>query len=87
MALAESFDFLARRPHVPAVAAGGLYRRHGAGNLVETARVLSVHPDELGIAHVRYQVSIRQGTETRDEEERMLNLRSFAERYRERVDG
>ncbi len=87
MSLAESFDFLGRRSQSAAVATGDVYRRRAAGNVVETARVLSVRPDDQGIAHVRYQVSIQQGPETRACDERLLNLQSFVERYRERVEA
>ena len=87
MSLADSLDFLTRRSPVPDVATGAVYRRRGLGNVVETAHVLSVRPDEMGIAHVRFQVRIQQSGATQLQEERLLNLQSFAERYHERVGG
>lgn len=69
------------------VEVGSVYRRTGPGDLVETARVLSVSPDAAGIPHVRYEVSIKRPAFAEMEDRRTLNLESFAERFAERIEA
>ncbi|RDD63925.1 hypothetical protein [Ferruginivarius sediminum] len=85
--LAERLDIFGRRYRRQPVAAGAVYRRLGADNTVETARVLSIGEDIQGIPHVRFRVSIRRAEIAYVDEERILSQECFAERYRERVDG
>ncbi|HSK39954.1 MAG TPA: hypothetical protein VK943_09310 [Arenibaculum sp.] len=62
---------------------GSVYRRTHFGQVVETARVLSVAADGAGIPHVRYTVHYEK-CETSDEL-RTLALSSFAALFGERV--
>jgi hypothetical protein len=66
------------------VTVGSIFRRTHA-DVVETAKVLSVSPDSFGIPHVRYNVSFQRRTRgVTTEGQRVLSLRTFAERYTER---
>jgi hypothetical protein len=84
--LADRLDFLARRPRTR-VQAGATYCRRGADHTLETAEVHSVGKDEMGIDHVRFHISIKRGETKFVDEERILSLSSFAERFRERVEA
>ena len=54
--------------------------------MVETAQVLSVGTDSFGIPHVRFQVSFRRPDRSLfDGGARMLALKTFADRYTERM--
>ena len=68
---------------------GATYRHNGPGNIVETAQVLHVGPDPMGIPHVRYKVMVEQLRERRTyfQEWRTLNLESFATYFSETVDA
>ena len=69
------------------VRAGAVFRRVHADQLIETARVLSVKPDQNGIPHVRFSVSFERARFARlDVGTRMLALASFTEAYREPVE-
>lgn len=86
--LAERLDiFSARRYRRQPVTEGAVYRRLGTDDSVETARVLSVGEDVLGIPHVRFRVSIHKAQTAYVDEERILSEECFTDRYRERVDG
>jgi hypothetical protein len=63
---------------------GGLYRRPDTGPVTETAEVLEVGKDNLGIPHVRFQLYVIRGSDARVEQ-RTLALETFYTRYRERV--
>jgi hypothetical protein len=63
---------------------GGLYRRTVAGPVTETAQVLAIAQDEMGIPHVRFQLQVARGPDKRTEQ-RTLALDIFYARYRERV--
>jgi hypothetical protein len=79
------------KPHreAPEVREGAVYRHNGSGSLVETAQVLHVGPDPMGITHVRYKVIVEQLSERRTnfQEWRTLNLESFASYFSETVDA
>lgn len=64
---------------------GGTYVHRGAGNVVETARVIDVGPDGMGIPHVRFEVLVERSKErhTHFEAVRTLNLQTFAETFSE----
>jgi hypothetical protein len=63
---------------------GARYRRAAAGAVTETAQVIGIAPDRMGIPHVRFQLQVARGTDTRTEQ-RTLALDIFYARYRERV--
>ena len=65
---------------------GSIFRCNHVGNEVKTAKVLAVGTDSYGIPHVRYHVSFpRPNRPFIDEGPRMLALKTFADRYSERV--
>jgi hypothetical protein len=66
---------------------GCTFRRIHPDNLVETAKVVAVGTDAHGIPHVKFQVSFARPNRgaTSEETSRMLALKTFADRYRERV--
>lgn len=69
-----------------AVRPGCMFRRVHEDDLVETAEVESVGTDAYGIPHVKFKVTFsRPNRYAYEEGSRMLALRSFADRYRERV--
>jgi len=63
---------------------GALYRRPGTGSVRETAEVLEIAEDKMGIPHVRFQLRVVRGTDARTEQ-RTLALDIFYARYRERI--
>jgi len=66
------------------IAEGAAFRHPQPGAVVETARVLSLCSDPLGIPHVRYMVSYEQRERTiLQDGPRILSLTAFASRYRE----
>jgi hypothetical protein len=66
---------------------GGTYRHEGPGNVVETAKVIDVGPDAMGIPHVRYEVEVAQSRvrQTRFATVRTLNLETFSDYFVELV--
>ena len=70
------------------VHAGAVFRRTRPDKLVETARVISVTPDQNGIPHVRFAISYERARFSRFEGgTRLLALASFTECYREPVEA
>ncbi len=67
------------------VTPGSVFCKNSAGDLVETARVLSVGKDGYGIPHVRFEVSFRHPSFSRVHDSRVLALSSFARQYPERM--
>ncbi len=65
---------------------GAVYRRPGTGSVTETAEVLEVARDNMGIPHVRFRLRVARGTDARVEQ-RTLALDIFYARYKERVHG
>ena len=51
------------------------------GNIVETAKVVGVGADSLGIPHVHFEVRIKKSNLKSVEEDRTLGLESFTQRY------
>ena len=76
--------FKSRRRNANAIAPGAVYRHATKTQAVETARVLDVSMDTTGIAHVRFHVHISRGDTTFVDEERILALESFRDRFRDR---
>ena len=76
--------FFKRGGSLEYITAGSTFRRTDA-HVVETAEVLSVSSDPYGSPHVRYKVRFqRPARPATNEGQRVLALRSFAERYTER---
>ena len=70
------------------VQTGGIYRRVRAReNLVETAKVLSIENDSLGIPHVHFEVSISSPSRTCVHGARVLALQTFARQYPEAIES
>ena len=66
---------------------GSTYRHAGPGDIIETAKVIDVGPDPMGIPHVVYKVEIERGQQRQCVERRTLNLQSFSERFSETVEA
>ena len=76
--------FFKRGASLEYITAGSTFLRTDA-HMIETAEVLSVSPDTYGIPHVRFNVSFQRPTRSITHEgQRVLALKSFAERYTER---
>lgn len=74
------------RSHQQDVETGQLYRRRRESRVTETAEVVSVIQDRVGIPHVRYRVSFaRPERHEIPAEYRTLALSVFTELYRERI--
>ena len=69
----------------PAVEEGARYRRHAGSSMTETAEVIEVAEDKMGIPHVRFQLRVACGSTGAGLEERTLALDTFYARYKERV--
>lgn len=66
---------------------GAVFRNIRRGNIIETAKVLDIVPDSVGVPHVHYQVSIESAHRECFEEQRTLGLESFAARFKQLVSG
>lgn len=68
---------------------GASYRHRGPGELTETAKVLHVGPDPMGIPHVRYHVMVESECDhsANFEDSRTLNIETFADYFSEPLDG
>jgi hypothetical protein len=78
--------FFSREDHLEYVRPGSQFRRVHSDRTVETAEVISVHTDTLGIPHVRYKVDfLRPNSSPYIEGPRVLAVRAFFELYQERV--
>jgi hypothetical protein len=78
--------FTKRDESGPNLEPGSVYRNVKQGNVVETARVLGITRDGLGIPHVRYDVTLDSPGKIRlVEGRRILCLAAFAEQFKERV--
>lgn len=64
---------------------GSVFRTRTANGMLETARVLAVAPDPMGIRHVSYELTIEKTEALRYDYRRTLNLESFIDRYQEQV--
>jgi hypothetical protein len=67
---------------------GGVFRSIRKGNIIETARVLDIVPDPMGVPHVHFMVSVKSAHQDsfeahKDsfEEHRTLGLAAFAEKF------
>ena len=68
---------------------GATYRHKRPGELTETAKVVHVGPDAMGITHVRYRVMVECPREHRAnfEESRTLNIETFSDYFFETVEA
>ena len=69
----------------PEVKAGAVFRCRLPSHVIETAEVIEVGPDAMGIQHVKYNLVVAGGTVSSFAEIRTLGLESFADRYNEPV--
>lgn len=75
-----------RSADIELIRAGGTFRFRGPGGVVETAYTRGVTDDITGIPHVRYDLVVERPFLGRVlKGPKTLNLRSFLERYTERV--
>lgn len=67
------------------IAEGMVFRRTGIGAFVETAEVLEVVEDRMGIPHVRFNLRVSRGAVRPTIECRTLALETFYARYRKSI--
>ncbi len=67
--------------HLQEVKIGGVFRNIRQGNIIETARVLDIVPDPMGVPHVHFMVSVGNTHQECFREQRTLGLTTFAERF------
>ncbi len=60
---------------------GGVFRNILRGDMVETAKVIDIVPDSMGVPHVHFTVSIRSAHQECFREQRTLGLTTFWERF------
>ncbi len=68
-------------PHLVEVKIGEVFETILDGNVIETAKVVGVGPDSLGIPHVHFEVQIKKSNLKCVEENRTLGLETFNRRY------
>lgn len=87
--IAETVGSLFKSHHraQPDVREGAIYRHSGPGRFVETAEVLHVGPDPMGIPHVRFRVVVGGQRERHNEfaASRTLNMETFTDYFTEAV--
>ena len=64
---------------------GSVFRHRLSGDVVETAKVLDVAEDSLGIPHVTYDLMVEKARYSSYTDRRTLGLQSFYERFEEAV--
>ena len=69
----------------PEVKAGAVFRCRLPSHVVETAEVIEVGPDAMGVPHVKYNLVVAGGTISSFAEMRTLGLETFSSRYNEPV--
>ena len=69
----------------PSVEVGASYRRTVSSAFIETAEVLEVAEDKLGIPHVRFQLRVARGACSPTVEVRTLSLEAFQSRFKDRI--
>lgn len=72
-------------PRRQEVKVGSVFRNVRPGNIIETAKVLDIAPDSMGVPHVHFSVSIHSAHQQCFEEQRTLGLATFAERFSKMV--
>ena len=73
----------------PEVREGSVFQHRGPGNLIETAKVLDIVPDAMGIPHVRYDLEVERNKMPLDSltSSRTLNLQSFTSHFTDSVEA
>ena len=73
----------------PEVREGSVFQHKGPGNLIETAKVLDIVPDAMGIPHVRYDLAVERNKMQVDSltSSRTLNLHSFTTHFTDTVEA
>ena len=73
----------------PEITPGSTFRHIGPGDLVETAKVVKITPDAMGIPHVRFEFAAQRNNLTFDglECRRTLNIDSFVKYFSELVEA
>ena len=64
---------------------GAIFRHKLPGDIIETAKVLEIGPDPLGIPHVTYELQVEKSQFAKYQARRTLGLQSFSERFEETV--
>jgi len=67
--------------HRQEVKVGAIFRNVRRGNIIETAKVLDIVPDSMGVPHVHYALSIQSRHQEGVQEHRTLGLATFAEKF------
>ncbi len=70
---------------VSVIEIGETYRRPTTGSMVETAYILSIAPDRMGIPHVCFDLTAVRGTVKPFTERRTLGLDAFQTQFCEKV--
>jgi hypothetical protein len=77
---------LGRSPSHQDVQPGATFRRRNYGDIVETARVVSVHTDSQQLPHVSFEITFRRRDGgTFNFGNRTLGLKTFVGQYREKI--
>lgn len=63
------------------VKVGAIFRNVRRGNIIETAKVLDIAPDSMGVPHVHFALSVQSTHQEGVEEHRTLGLATFAEKF------
>lgn len=80
--LTEAFErFRNRRGGQAQVTPGAVFQHETRDHAMETAEVIDLPRDDIGIAHVRFRVRITRDDATFVDEERILALESFRARF------
>ncbi len=84
MLLDRLFKTSAQRPEVRE---GATFRHIGPGNLIETAKVLELMRDPMGIPHVRFDLIVERNRQPLESltTSRTLNLQSFTSHFTDAV--
>ncbi len=61
--------------------AGATFARTGARDVVETAKIISVHKHAGGVSHVHYACRLQHASRVLEAGPRTLALQTFAERF------
>ncbi len=65
---------------------GAVFKRIVSGSMTETAEIVEVGQDRMGIPHVRFNATLLRGHYAASAaEQRTLSLESFCARFRDRV--
>ena len=84
--LTRMLNWSAKRPEVRE---GSVFQHKGPGNLIETAKVLDIATDAMGIPHVRYDLAVERNKMPLDSlaSSRTLNLQSFTSHFTDTVEA